>query len=62
MYSHELGVFTYDLDKDENLIKKYFDKNLKKSKKNYYKYINEYLNPDGKQPGFVKIMNIINKI
>ena len=62
MYSRELGVFTYNLDKDENLIKKYFDKNLKKSKKNYYKYINEYLNPDGKQPGFVKIMNIINKI
>ena len=62
MYSHELGVFTYNLDKDESLVKKYFDKNFKSSKRNYHRYINEYLNPDGKQPGFVKITNIIKKI
>ena len=61
LYSHELGVFTYNLDKDESLVKKYFDENFKNSKKNYSRYINEYLNPDGKQPGFIKIINIIKK-
>ena len=29
LYSHELGVFTYNLDKDESLVKKYFDENFK---------------------------------
>ena len=33
LYSHELGVFTYNLDKDESLVKKYFDENFKNSKK-----------------------------
>jgi hypothetical protein len=62
MYINLLGSFYIDLDDYSNLKKNDLDINMKKSKKKYRTYIKNYLNSDGKIPGYKKVVNIIKKI
>jgi hypothetical protein len=61
MYINLLGSFYIDLDDYSNLKRNDLDINMKKSKKKYRAYIKNYLNSDGKIPGYKKVINIIKK-
>ena len=62
MYINLPGLFFTDLNDYYNLKKSDLNINIEKSKKKYQIYIKNYLNLDGKIPGYKKIINIIKKI
>ena len=61
MYINLLGLFFIDLDDYYNLKKSDLNINMQKSKKKYQIYLKNYLNSDGKVPGYKKVIKIIKK-
>jgi len=60
-YHKKVGIIKINLEDDQIKGKFKFLNRLNKAKKNYSKYINKHIAPDGKNVGYEKIIKIIKK-